>query len=274
MKLYKGFDKNLRCKGFQYEIGKTYETDKAELCKKGFHACENPLDVFYYYSPSDSRYCEVELDDITAERGDDTKRVGRRIKIGAEIGVEGIVDAAIKIALNASTCQSSETTNTGDGLVATNMGDYSMAINIGYCSVATNRGYRSVATNTSDGSVAMNMGDYSMATNTGYHSVATNMGDYSAATNTGPRSMAMNAGDYSAVINTGDYSAAMNAGTEGVAIALGKDGKAKGAMGCWLVVAEWQGGHRINVVSAMVDGKIIKTDTFYTVKGGKLVEWE
>lgn len=61
MKAYKGFDKDLKCRGFQYEIGKDYETDKADLCHSGFHACEFPMDVFSYYAPGESRFCEVDL---------------------------------------------------------------------------------------------------------------------------------------------------------------------------------------------------------------------
>ena len=67
MKAYKGFDKDLKCRGFQYEIGKEYEEPKADLCACGFHACENPIDVFGYYHPADSRYCEVEISDISPE---------------------------------------------------------------------------------------------------------------------------------------------------------------------------------------------------------------
>ena len=94
MKCYKGFDKNMRCRGFQYEEGKTYEEEKAELCNTGFHACEDPLDIFGYYPPADSKYHEVELEEITEERSkEDTKICGRRITIGAEIGIPGIVKA-------------------------------------------------------------------------------------------------------------------------------------------------------------------------------------
>ena len=71
MKCYKGFDQDLKCRGFQYEVGKEYETDSAKLCESGFHACENPLDVFEYYSPSNNRFCEVELD-ANKERGNDS----------------------------------------------------------------------------------------------------------------------------------------------------------------------------------------------------------
>ena len=95
MKLYKGFDKDLKCRGFQYEIGKEYKEEKADLCHKGFHACENPLDTFGYYKPGDgSRYCEVELDEVSDQKdGSDTKRCGKVIKIGAELDVAGICKA-------------------------------------------------------------------------------------------------------------------------------------------------------------------------------------
>ena len=95
MKLYKGFDKDLKCRGFQYEIGKEYREEKADLCNNGFHACENPLDTFGYYNPGDgSRYCEVELDEVSDQKdGSDTKRCGKVIKIGAELDVAGICKA-------------------------------------------------------------------------------------------------------------------------------------------------------------------------------------
>ena len=96
MKAYKGFDKDLKCRGFQYEVGKEYEEGSAELCKKGFHACENPLDTFRYYGPTDSRYCEVDVDD-NGERNDaDSKVCGKHIKIGAEIGLKGVINAGVR----------------------------------------------------------------------------------------------------------------------------------------------------------------------------------
>ena len=95
MKAYKGFDKDLKCRGFQYEIGNEYREDNAKLCSTGFHACENPLDTFAYYGPSDgSRYCEVEVDEVSDERhSDDSKICGKVIKIGAELDVAGICKA-------------------------------------------------------------------------------------------------------------------------------------------------------------------------------------
>ena len=108
-----------------------------------------------------------------------------------------------------------------------------------------------------------------MATNTGYKSVATNTGDKSVATNTG---------NQSAATNTGDWSAATVAGKQSVAISLGIDGKAKGALGCWIVLAEWKetdtGWERVDVQSKLVDGDEIKEDTFYMLIDGKFAEVE
>ena len=101
MKAYKGFNKDLQCtpggKVFQFEEGGTYERPVAKLCEHGFHACEDPLNVFAYYPPgSGSRYFEVDLDGISDERGDDTKICGKKITLGAEIGIPGIIKAHVE----------------------------------------------------------------------------------------------------------------------------------------------------------------------------------
>ena len=222
MKVYKGFNSKLQCnptgkKPFQYEINKTYEEPKAKLCSCGFHACENPLEVFRYYSPSDSRYCEAELEDVSDEHGsNDSKRVGKKIKIGAEIGINGIVKAGVKFIFEKVDWKHAKESNTGY---------YSAATNTGNCSAATNTGY------------------YSAATNTGYQSAATVKGK------------------------------------ESIAIATGYQSKAKGALDCWIVVAEWlqndNGEYHIkDVQCTKVDGKGIKADTFYMLKNGKFIEAE
>ena len=90
---FKGFDKDLKCRDFQYEIGGEYTEENADICNSGFHACESPLEVFSYYAPgSGARYCEVELD-ANDQKRDDSKRVGKHIKIGAEIGIAGLIKA-------------------------------------------------------------------------------------------------------------------------------------------------------------------------------------
>ena len=274
IKAYKGFNKNLQCQPdddkppFQYEVGKEYEEIDAKLCSCGFHACEFPLDVFGYYPPADSRYCEVELDAIE-EKEEDSKRTGKKIKIGAEIGLDGIIKAGVKFILEKTeSCEK----GTGNQSVATNTGDWSAATNTGDWSVATNTGDWSAATNTGNQSVATNTGNQSAATNTGYRSVATNTGNQSVATNTGYRSAATNTGDWSVATNTGNWSVATVSGKESVACALGYEGKAKGTKGCWLVLAEWKDDHRKDVRCFYVDGESVKENVFYKMKEGALVE--
>ena len=94
---YKGFDKDMKCRGFQFAEGETYHEDKAELCNSGFHACTMPLDVLGYYPPGDgSIYRMVELDEVCDEKSDDSKVCAKTIKIGAEIGIPGLVKAQIE----------------------------------------------------------------------------------------------------------------------------------------------------------------------------------
>ena len=248
MKCFKGFDKDLKCGDFQYEIGKEYTEEKADICNCGFHACKFPMDVFGYYSPSDSRYCEVDLE-ANNQLSNDSKRVGKKISVKAEIGIAGIIKAGVEYIKEQVNWEDDKATNTGNRSAATNTG---------YRSAATNTGYRSAATNT---------GDQSAATNTGNYSAATNTGEYSAATNTGNRS---------AATNTGKRSAAIVEGKESIALATGINSKAKGKIGCFIVLAEWKEinyeYHIVDVKSAKVDGENIKEDTFYTLKDGKFVE--
>ncbi len=90
MIVYKGTDKDMKCRGFQFELGKEYEETEAVLCEKGFHGCEYPLDVFAHYAPADSRFFVADLDGVTDEEEGDSKRAGTKIKLRAEIGIAGI----------------------------------------------------------------------------------------------------------------------------------------------------------------------------------------
>ena len=301
MLVYKGTDKDMKCQGFQFDLGKEYVEEEAKLCNKGFHGCEYPLDVFSYYDPADSRFFEADLDGVTDEEEDDSKRAGTKIKLRAEIGIDGIVKAAVEYIKEKAESSKNQTgdwsaaTNTGDRSAATNTGDWSAATNTGYRSAATNTGNRSAATNTGDRSAATNTGYCSAATNTGNRSAATNTGDWSAATNTGNRSAATNTGDRSAATNTGYCSAATNTGNrsaatntgdrsaatvdgkESIAIVTGVDSKASGAIGCWIVLTErgvWDGeASPIKEVRAVkVDGETIKPGVFYKLENGEVVE--
>ena len=173
MIVYKGTDKDMKCRGFQFELGKEYVEEEAKLCEKGFHGCEYPLDVFAHYAPADSRFFVADLDGVTDEREScDTKLVGTKIKLRAEIGIAGIVKAAVEYIKERA---ESGDNQTGNRSAATNTGDYS---------AATNTGNRSAATNT---------GDQSAATNTGYCSAATVDGKESIAIVTGADSKASGA---------------------------------------------------------------------------------
>ena len=285
MKGYKGFDKDLKCRDFQYEVGKDYTTEgKIEACKNGFHFCENPMDVLGYYSPSDSRYCIVESSGQEDRDGGDSKVATSKIHISAEIGLKGLIEAGVKFILDkvnwkdnkeSNTGNRSAATNTGNRSAATNTGNWSAATNTGDWSAATNTGNQSAATNTGDWSAATNTGNRSAATNTGNRSAATNTGNWSAATNTGDWSAATNTGNQSAATNTGDWSAAIVSGKGSVAMAIGYKSKAKGSLGCWIVLAEQNDNYEIiNVQSIKVDGEKIKADTFYTLVNGEFIETE
>ena len=162
MKLFKGFDKDMKCRGFQFEEGKSYHEEKAKLCDAGFHACEMPLDVFRYYQPGEkSIYREVELEDVTDEHGDDSKRVGKTIKIGAAISIRGLVAAQLDFVFKKSEKEQHYTS-----------------------------GYRSSAATSGYGSSAATSGDWSPAATSGYRSSAATSGNGSSAATSGEESSA------------------------------------------------------------------------------------
>ena len=134
MIVYKGTDKEMKCRDFQFELGKEYVEEEAKLCYKGFHGCEYPLDVFAHYAPADSRFFVADLDGVTDEEAeDDSKRVGTKIKLRAEIGIVGVVKAAVEYIKEKA---ESSKNQTGDCSAATNTGD---------CSAATVDGKESIA---------------------------------------------------------------------------------------------------------------------------------
>ena len=239
MKGYKGFDKNWKCRDMQYEVGKTYEEAEARLCNKGLHFCENPFDVFSYYSPENqSRYAVVEAENVTDEKDSDTKRVAKKLTIKTELNLIGIVKAGmeyIKEHINVEKIKEKAF-------------DESTAATSGYRSTAATSGDRSTAATSGDESTAATSGDESTAATSGYRSTAA---------------------------TSGNESTAIVEGEDSVAIALGARSKAKGALGCWLILAEWEenddGMYRKDVKCFKVDGEIIKADMFYMLEDGEAV---
>ena len=301
MKAYKGFDKDLKCRDFQYEIGKEYEEKEAKACEKGFHACTNPLNVLRYYPPCyENRYCEVEQDGKFSKNGGDSKIASTKIKISNEISLEELIQAAIDKSVKSGI----HSINTGDHTVAENVKNWSMALNKGYssmaanvgnyslamtirsCTIAANTGDYSVAWGQTDYSIAANIGDGSAALSDGYRSIAANTGYDSVAIGYGENSTAISVGNESAAINKAAKSVALNIGDraeasvteEGsIAIATGIQSKAKGGLGSAIVLVErgdWNGKTYPlrNIKAAIVDGEKIKADTWYTLKNGEFVE--
>lgn len=279
MKVYKGFDKNLKCRDFQYSIGGIYKEPKAELCVCGFHACENPLDVFNHYPPGDNRYAEVELYEIDPSRGIDSKVCGKEIHIGEELNISNIISVAANYIMSKvnhnkylnpgiSYYTDDYTINSRDEghSITTNEGYYSVSINEGDNGVSTNTGMKSLSTSEGDYSISANTGTASIATgvgrkgissNSGINSVSKHIGDASVAVNTGEQGVAVNSGEYSMAVNTGNQSLSTNSGYQGVSINTGKFGssitslentvsiatgiesKAKAGLGGFIVLAEW-----------------------------------
>ncbi|ECG7115830.1 hypothetical protein E6W72_15230 [Salmonella enterica subsp. enterica serovar Bareilly] len=248
---FKGFNKDLKCRDFQFEIGKTFHHDgKVEACVSGFHACECPFDVFSYYSPADSRFAETISFGITDREEDgDTKIASASITIKAELTLPQFIQRGIEWIWSKI--------------------DKSLEQQI-MC------GNRSSATNTGDWSSATNTGDRSAATNTGYWSSATNTGDRSSATNTGDRSAATNTGDCSAATNTGDLSAAEVSGSQSVAASLGIKGKSRASEGGAIVLCyRDKNGELIHIRASKVGENGIMPNTWYQLnEDGEFVECE
>ena len=167
----------------------------------------------------------------------------------------------------------SASTNVGYKSLSENSGDYSVSTNTGNCSVAINEGEYSVATNTGNCSASANIGKFSVATNTGDASIAFNRGNNSIAFNSGEDSIATNEGNYSIAANVGYCGAAVTKGDDSVAVSLGYDGMAKGSLGSWIIIAEFdrKNGSIKEIKCFKVDGKNILPDTFYKLKDGKSV---
>ena len=217
---YKAMDKNMQCRGKQYEVGKTYHEDKADCCHAGMHACENPLDVLHYYPLKDSpRFFEVECSGNVDKSGEDSKLACTELTVKGEVNFAGLVKATVNAVFNR--VKGKEPFFSGDS------------------------------------STAGSSGDYSTAGSSGYYSTAGSSGNYSTAA------------------ATGDYCRAKADGKDNIAVANGAHSKARGAMGCYLVLTEYDDdGHMLCAKMARVDGSTVKENVWYTLKNGEFVEAE
>jgi len=267
---YKGFDKDLKCRSMQYEVGKTFTHEGAiEICNAGFHSCEYPLDVLSYYNPADSRFCVVKASREIARYDTDSKLASASLHIDAEINIHELTARAIDWVMS-KVKKDIQASNTGNYSAASNTGSHSAASNTGSYSAASNTGSHSAASNTGSHSAASNTGYQSAASNTGNYSAASNTGDYSAASNTGNYSAASNTGSYSAASNTGSHSAASVSGDNSVAMATGYGSKARASAGSAIVLCSYDNKGNIKQIKSAIAGKQykwgnIKPDTWYTL---------
>ena len=315
---YKAMNKNMQCRGKQYEVGKTYYEDKADCCHAGMHACENPLDALHYYPLRDSpRFFEVECGGNVDKSEEDSKLACTELTVKGEVNFAGLVKATVNAVFNRvkgkkpfssgrySTAGSSGDYSTagssGRYSTAGSSGDYSTAGSSGYSSTAGSSGnystagssgdystagssgYSSTAGSSGRYSTAGSSGDYSTAGSSGYSSTAGSSGNYSTAGSSGYSSTAGSSGNYSTAGSSGDWSTAAATGAycsakadgkNSIAVVNGACGKACGALGCYLVLTEYDDdGNMLWAKMEKVDGAHIKENVYYALKNGEFVEW-
>ena len=295
MKAYKGFKKDMTCRGFQFEEGKAYHADTAVLCHCGFHACLDPLDCLGYYDPCDSVYHEVEIDNVSEQREDDTKVVAKDIKIGSRISIKDIVKESIDFTF--SNVQKENNTDCASGYFSRQAasGDSSSQAASGNFSSQAASGYSSSQAASGHSSRQAASGYYSRQAASGHYSRQAASGDSSrqaasghssrqAASGYSSRQAASGyssrqaaSGYSSRQAASGDYSSQETTGKNCVMMSAGNEGQAKGKIGSWIVLTEWKsrGNESIpTVVAKRIDGTEVKEDTWYTLKNGEFVEVE
>ena len=234
----KGFDKEMKCRGFQFESGKEYtHTGPVEACSSGFHYCENPMDVWGYYPPNESKYAEVEGSGALSKHDGDSKVACSTLKIGAEVSLSAMIQGAVKFVF--------EKTKVSKDTIA--------------CT-----GYKAHAASTSEGASAVS---------TGYKANAVSTGNFAHAVSTGNYSHAASTGEGASAVSTGYKAHAASTGKNSIAASLGAEGVARAALGNWIVLSELDLDYNLkSVKTAKVDGKKIKAGVWYTLKNGKFVK--
>ena len=277
IKGYKAFNKDMTCRGFQYEENKEYEMEgKPKCCGNGFHFCENPLDTLNYYDLCNSTFAEVEaIGDINKpdkEDREDSKIATNKIKIGAKLDLTGFVKASVDFLWEKCKIKDKKQ-------------DEDVQASSGYNSQLASSGDYSQLASSGDYSQLASSGDNSKLASSGYNSQLASSGDYSQLASSGDYSQLASSGDYSQLASSGYYSnISHDKGIENVVCNIGIYGKARGLKGDILVLAEYK---KINspkyrtyvykpicVKSKKIDGKIIKENTYYKLENKKFVEVE
>jgi hypothetical protein len=278
MRAFKGFNKDLTCRGYQYEEGKEFHTERAECCDTGFHACEYPLDCFGYYDPAHSVFHEVELSGEMDKSGDNTKVCATDIKIGARLSIAGLVKMAIDFTMSKVNKEAGSDERHGFASATGNCGASSAT---GYKGASSATGYKGASSATGDYGASSATGDYGASSATGYKGASSATGDYGASSATG------NCGASSA---TGYKGASSVSDPTGVAVAWGHEARAKGCKGAHLILSDWkyvgarysdgdymdpydkESWELTGAKMVVVDGEKIKEDTYYRCIEGEIVE--
>ena len=299
IKSYKGFNKDMTCRDFQYEEGKEYEEPSVEICDHGFHACEYPLDCLEYYAPNKSVYHEAEQSGEIQKQSDDSKVASTKIKIGAEISIAGLVKAAIEYTTertkkesdnddqsgaSSATGYKGASSATGYKGASSATGDYGASSATGNCGASSATGYKGASSATGNCGASSATGDYGASSATGYKGASSATGYKGASSATGDYGASSATGNCGAASATGYKGSAEAGDSDSVAVSWGYRGKAKGVLGSYLVLADWEGNERNyrtqnqwkfkDAKMVRVDGENIKPDTWYTMKNGEIVEVE
>ena len=269
---YKGFDKNMQCRGFQFEEGKEYECEDAIICEKGFHFCENPLDVWDYYGPSDGNlFAEVTGSGMVVDHNKDSKKSSTKIKINAKLSLAGFIKASVDFLLS----KSKEDKN-----VNAASGNYSKLAASGNYSKLAASGDSSKLAASGDSSQLAASGDSSKLAASGDSSKLAASGDSSKLAASGDSSKLAASGHSSQLAASGHYSQLEMSGADSVGASIGIGNTIKGVTGCWITLAEWKYDEQkkryipVCVKSAQIDGKTIKADTWYCLNNGEFVAVE
>ena len=267
MKGFKGFKIDLTCNGFQFKEGESFEhKGKVSLCNSGFHFCENPLDCFNYYKPGDSVFHEVEAEGVTDETKDDSKRVAKKISIGAAVSIGDIVKAAVKFIFSKAEVSETGSATSGDGANSATSGDGANSATSGYGANSATSG---------DGANSATSGDGANSATSGYGANSATSGDGANSATSGYGANSATSGKWANSAALGDNSSAEVKEAESVAVVTGRNSKARGALGCWLVLTERDDEFTVKCVKAVkVDGKKILPGVWYALKSRKVVQVE
>ena len=267
MKAYKGFNKDMTCRGFQFKEGETYTEDKAELCKSGFHACLNPLDCWNYYNLISSEFHEVELEDVSDEREDDTKVCAKKITIGAKLDIKGLVKASVDFVMESVKDCFGKSNDNGDYARIGSSGNYAQIGSSGDYARIGSSGYYAQIGSSGDSAQIGSSGNYAQIGSSGNYAQIGSSGNYA---------QIGSSGYYAQIGSSGDSARIDMQGERSVAACVGHDGKIKGTLGSWIVLTEWAWVDDkytpICVKAAQIDGENLKPGIWYGLENGKFVE--